>query len=123
MSLTFKYVNAVVFDAPFSPTRTYLHRFSFGMPSVIYHGPTSFLPLTFDPYQAPKELGIFTQIGDHDFGHVNAGEIVQRILKSREAFIERQRKKGEKGIAEEAVKRREEMEEALEAEARVKTTH
>ena len=41
---------------------------------------------------------------------MNAGEIVQRILKSREMYEERQRAKGEKAGIEEAVQRREEME-------------
>lgn len=75
------------------------------------------MPLTYDPYSAAKELGIYQHIDDHDFQHVNAGEIVQRILKSREIYEERQRKKGEKTAGEEAVRRREEMErEAAELE-------
>lgn len=68
------------------------------------------MPFTYDPYSAAKELGIYRDVGDHIFQHVNAGEIVQRILKSREMYEERQRKKGEKAAGEEAVRRREEME-------------
>ena len=71
------------------------------------------MPLTYDPYVAAKELGIYQEIGKHDFQSVNAGEIVQRILKSREMFEARQRAKGEKAVTEDAVKRRE----ALELEA------
>ena len=75
------------------------------------------MPLNYDPYSAAKELGIYQEIGDHDFQHVNAGEIVQRILKSRETYEERQRMKGEKAAGEAAVRRREEMErEAAEVE-------
>jgi ethanolamine-phosphate cytidylyltransferase len=69
------------------------------------------MPLTYDPYLAAKELGIYREIGAHDFAHVNAGQIVQRILKSRDMYEERQRVKGVKGIGEEAQKRRELMEE------------
>jgi len=76
----------------------------FGVPDVVYHGPTTFIPLTYDPYAAPKRMGIFRQISDHPFQHVNAGEIVGRILKSREAYEERQRAKLQKGIIEEQVK-------------------
>lgn len=68
------------------------------------------MPLTYDPYVAAKELGLYQEIGDHDFQNVNAGEIVQRILKSRERYEARQRAKGEKTATEEAVKRREAME-------------
>ena len=75
------------------------------------------MPLTYDPYIVPKELGIYHEIGNHDFQNVNAGEIVQRILKSREMYEARQRAKGEKAVGEVAVKRREKLEqEAAELE-------
>ncbi|KAL9589985.1 MAG: hypothetical protein Q9203_001223 [Teloschistes exilis] len=101
----------VVFSAPFTPSKTYLNNLPFGTPHAVYHGPTAFMPLTYDPYAAAKDLGIYRQIGNHDFQHVNAGEIVQRILRSRQLYEERQEKKGEKGAGEEAVRRREQMEE------------
>lgn len=68
------------------------------------------MPLTYDPYAPAKDLGLYREIGSHDFQHVNAGEIVQRILRSRQLYEERQKKKGEKGAGEEAVRRREQME-------------
>ena len=68
------------------------------------------MPLTYDPYADAKALGIYQKIGDHDFQNVNAGQVVQRIMRSREMYEERQRKKGEKGTTEEAVKRRETLE-------------
>jgi ethanolamine-phosphate cytidylyltransferase len=120
-----RYINAVIFGAPFSPSTPYLEAIPIGKtpsdpdkssPSrlcsidAVYHGPTTFMPLTYDPYTAAKDMGIYCQIGDHPFSHVNAGEIVTRILKGREAFEERQRKKGEKSVGEEAVRRREQME-------------
>lgn len=60
------------------------------------------MPLTYDPYTVPKQLGIFRQIDEHPFSYVNAEEIVQRILKSREDYEERQRQKHEKALREEA---------------------
>ncbi|KAI9811630.1 MAG: hypothetical protein M1827_005379 [Pycnora praestabilis] len=105
-----RYIHAVVFSAPFMPTKSYLTTLPYGRPSAVYHGPTSFMPLTYDPYSAPKDMGIYKEVGQHDFQNVNAGEIVQRILKSREMYEERQRVKGVKGIGEEAVRKREEME-------------
>lgn len=68
------------------------------------------MPLTYDPYVAAKDMGIYQEIGNHLFQSVNAGEIVQRILRSRQLYEERQKKKGEKGVGEE-LHRREEMEE------------
>lgn len=120
-----RYINAVIFGAPFSPSKPYLEAIPIGkapldpakgpdsrMCSIdaVYHGPTTFMPLTYDPYTAAKEMGIFRQIGHHAFSNVNAGEIVTRILKGRDDFEERQRKKGEKSVGEEAVRRREQME-------------
>ncbi|KAF6224094.1 hypothetical protein HO133_010668 [Letharia lupina] len=105
-----RYVDSVIFSAPFTPSKAYLTNIPYGIPNAVYHGPTSFMPLTYDPYTAAKALGIYHEIGNHDFQNVNAGEIVQRILKSREMYEERQRAKGEKAATEEAVQRREAME-------------
>ena len=55
-------------------------------------------------------MGIYKEIGQHDFAGVNAGQIVQRIMKSRDMYEERQRVKGVKGIGEEAKRRRENLE-------------
>lgn len=41
-------------------------------------------------------MGIFQEIGAHEFAGVNAGEIMDRILKQRALYEERQRKKGVK---------------------------
>ncbi|PKS07695.1 hypothetical protein jhhlp_006303 [Lomentospora prolificans] len=106
-----KYVNSVVFGAPFSPTRSYLTSLPFGTPDAVYHGPTSFMPLTYDPYTAPKEMGIYREIGAHGYEGVNAGTIVQRIMKSRDVYEARQRAKGMKAEVEAAHKERELLEE------------
>ncbi|KAI5277654.1 hypothetical protein KEM54_004922, partial [Ascosphaera aggregata] len=100
------YINAVILSAPFTPSIPYLRALptsipSTPLPAAVYHGPTNFIPLTYDPYSATRKLGIFKEIGAHPFAHVNAGEIVQRILKSRAAFEERQRQKLLKSVGEE----------------------
>ncbi|KAK8228279.1 phosphoethanolamine [Phyllosticta capitalensis] len=112
-----KYISAVVFSAPFTPTSSFLNSLPYGLPSVVYHGPTSFMPSVEDPYVDARKLGIFQEILSHDFSHVNAGEIVGRIMRSRAQYEERQRVKGVKGIGEEAVRRREEMEREESAKA------
>ncbi|OBR06997.1 Cytidylyltransferase [Colletotrichum higginsianum IMI 349063] len=106
-----RYVNAVVFGAPFSPTKAYLTTLPWGTPDAVYHGPTAFMPLTYDPYTAPKEMGIMREVGEHEFAGVNAGTIVQRIMRSRDMYEERQRKKGIKAESESAARDREVLEE------------
>lgn len=69
------------------------------------------MPLTYDPYTAPKAMGIYREIGEHAFSEVNAGEIVQRIMKSRDMYEARQRAKGIKAEVESAARERELMEE------------
>ncbi|KAK2012186.1 cytidylyltransferase [Colletotrichum eremochloae] len=106
-----RYIDAVVFGAPFVPTKTYLTALPWGTPDAVYHGPTAFMPLTYDPYTAPKEMGIMREVGEHEFAGVNAGTIVQRIMKSRDMYEERQRKKGIKAEGETAARDRELLEE------------
>jgi ethanolamine-phosphate cytidylyltransferase len=109
----------VIFSAPFVPTTSYLKALPYGLPSAVYHGPTSFMPLAQDPYIAAKSLKVFCEVPTHDYQHVNAGEIVDRILKSRARYEERQRVKGVKGLGEEASRRRE----VLEQEAKHTQAH
>lgn len=69
------------------------------------------MPLTHDPYTAPKAMGIFREIGTHAFSDVNAGQIVQRIMRSRDMYEARQRAKGVKAEVEAAARDREMLEE------------
>lgn len=69
------------------------------------------MPLTYDPYTAPKDMGIYREIGAHRFQDVNAATIVQRILRSRDMYEARQRAKGVKADVEAAHKQREALEE------------
>ncbi|KOS22646.1 Ethanolamine-phosphate cytidylyltransferase [Escovopsis weberi] len=102
-----KYIDAVVFGAPFTPNKSYLADFPLGTPSVVYHGPTAFMPLTYDPYVEAKQMGIYREIGEHAFSHVNAGQIVERIMQSRDRYEARQRAKGVKAELEAAARERE----------------
>lgn len=106
-----QHVNAVIYGAPFAPTKAYLTTSPWGTPDAVYHGPTSFMPLSYDPYEAPKQMGIFQEISQHLFQGVNAGTIVQRIMESRALYEERQRKKGMKATVEDAARQREILEE------------
>jgi ethanolamine-phosphate cytidylyltransferase len=68
------------------------------------------MPLQFDPYAVPKAMNIYQEIADHGFQNVNAAEIVARIMQGRALYEERQRKKGEKAVTEDAERLRQEME-------------
>jgi ethanolamine-phosphate cytidylyltransferase len=111
-----KYVHSVVFSAPFAPTKSYLTNLpavsaaNKSHPDAVYHGPTSFMPASFDAYADAKSLSIFTETPAHDFQDVNAAHVVKRILDNRAQYEERQRKKGVKGVGEEATLKREKME-------------
>ena len=67
------------------------------------------MPLTYDPYACAKALNIYREVANHNWQNVNAGEIVNRIMKGRAAYEERQRIKGEKGVSEEVEKRRQDL--------------
>ncbi|KAK0727067.1 hypothetical protein B0T26DRAFT_692920 [Lasiosphaeria miniovina] len=112
-----RYTNAVVFGAPFTPTKSYLTSLPYGTPDAVYHGPTSFMPLTTDVYAEPKAMGIYREIGRHAFDNVNAGTIVQRIMKSRDLYEARQKAKGVKADLEAAHKERELLEAEQEKKA------
>ncbi|ETN36478.1 uncharacterized protein HMPREF1541_08756 [Cyphellophora europaea CBS 101466] len=102
-----RFVHAVIFGAPFAPVQAYIESVPTGRVDAVYHGPTSFMPLTYDPYSDAKALGLYREAENHDFAHVNAGEIVLRIMKGREAFEERQKRKGEKAVVEDAARKQE----------------
>ena len=72
--------------------------------------PTSTSTVNMDPYKDAKALDLFHETPKHRFQDVNADQIVHRILDKRHEYEERQRKKGEKGVGEEAQHRRELME-------------
>lgn len=69
------------------------------------------MPLTDDPYTDARAMGIYRDIGEHEFQNVNAGQIVKRIMESREMYEARQRAKGVKANAEAAAREREILEE------------
>ncbi|THX49152.1 ethanolamine-phosphate cytidylyltransferase, partial [Aureobasidium pullulans] len=104
-----KYISSLIFMAPTVPSKAFLESLPYSVQAV-YHGPTVSAPPGEDFYTDAKEMGIFSEISSHPYSQVNSDSIVNRILKSRELYEERQRVKGVKGIGEEAVRRREAME-------------
>lgn len=97
----------MVFGAPFEPLELFLRNLPTGLPCVVYHGPTSFMGLEYDPYREAKRLDLFEEVPHHEFQDVDAGHIVNRITASRERFEARQRAKGVKAVGEEAIRKKE----------------
>lgn len=104
-----RYVSAVVFSTPFAPSKPFLDKLPYKV-SAVYHGPTVSSPPGHDAYADAKSLRLYREIASHAYADINATSIVDRIMRSRETYEERQRIKGVKGIGEEAVRRREELE-------------
>ncbi|KAI9805044.1 MAG: hypothetical protein M1826_004791 [Phylliscum demangeonii] len=102
-----RYVHSVVFSAPFITTPAYLTSLPYGVPNAIYHGPTALMSVHQDIYLVPKAMGLYREIGPHVYQEVNAEQIVQRILKSRALYEDRQRRKGVKDGIEADSKRKE----------------
>lgn len=107
-----RYINAVVFNAPYTPTPAYLNSLPYGLPSAVYHEPASGVSIpNHDAHMFSKDLSIYREVPTPQAEYVDADGIVDRILKSRAMYEERQRVKGVKGLGEEAARRREIMEE------------
>lgn len=47
---TTQYIDSIVLSAPFSPTKAFLSTLPTGIPDVVYHGPTQFMPGEEDTY-------------------------------------------------------------------------
>lgn len=86
-----KYVDGIVIGAPYKPTESYIKQFPKQVTKV-FHGPTHLSEG--DPYEEVQKLGIFEQIGDHQYADMTTEQIVERVLDNRKLYEERQRKKG-----------------------------
>lgn len=108
-----KYVDSVVLSAPWSPNAAFLNALK---PTInvskILHGPTSIEAQgkseLQNPYENAKALGLYTEIGAHPYDHIQSEALVDRVLSHREAYEERQRKKGWKSENELKIKALEE---------------
>ncbi|XP_053666632.1 ethanolamine-phosphate cytidylyltransferase [Anopheles marshallii] len=93
--LACKYVNEVVIGAPYSVTTDLMEHFNV---SVVCHGQTHIaLDVGYiDPYAVPKQMGKFMLI---DSGNtITTEDIVERIIRHRLEFEQRNKKKEKKEI-------------------------
>eukprot|EP00735_Rhodelphis_limneticus_P009263 TRINITY_DN2644_c0_g1::TRINITY_DN2644_c0_g1_i2::g.26020::m.26020 TRINITY_DN2644_c0_g1::TRINITY_DN2644_c0_g1_i2::g.26020 ORF type:complete len:405 (+),score=110.80,sp/Q9ZVI9/PECT1_ARATH/56.45/7e-147,CTP_transf_2/PF01467.21/7.6e-14,CTP_transf_2/PF01467.21/3.9e-12,CTP_transf_2/PF01467.21/5.5e+03,FAD_syn/PF06574.7/1.9,FAD_syn/PF06574.7/1.7e+02,FAD_syn/PF06574.7/73 TRINITY_DN2644_c0_g1_i2:39-1217(+) len=94
--LSCKYVDEVIIGAPWKVTTDLIRTMNI---SMVVHGTTSdpsMKPFTGedDPYQVPKETGIFKEI--KSTSNLTASEIIQRIIKNRDAYEKRNESKVKK---------------------------
>lgn len=83
-----KYVDGLVLGAPYIPTPEFLSKLP-GEVKAVFHGPTA---IEEDVYNQTKAL--FKQIGPHEFDDMNTEFIVNRVLENKQAYEDRQRRKG-----------------------------
>jgi ethanolamine-phosphate cytidylyltransferase len=98
-----RYIDSLILSAPFVPDGVFLDALEKtygGKVEAVYHGPTAFMEGEEDTYEEAKKRGIYKEVGGHRWQDVNARVIVERILRERERYEERQRKKGFKASKE-----------------------
>ena len=96
--LSCRHVDEVVIGAPYSVTTDVLEKIY--KVSVVAHGANSALPDSDhqDPYKLPKELGIYKTL-ETQYSNITYNTIIERIVKNRLAYEERNRKKEAKELA------------------------
>ncbi|AOW02422.1 YALIA101S01e23684g1_1 [Yarrowia lipolytica] len=102
-----RYVDAVVLQAPYIASESFVEGLAkAGIQVVkIVHGATPVTDLDGqDPYAWAKKAGIYQDAPTHEFAGVSTRTIVDRVLKNRDAYEERQRKKGWKAENEKKLK-------------------
>ncbi|KAG7663410.1 MUQ1 [[Candida] subhashii] len=98
-TLQCKYVQAVVLGAPYKPTPEFFARLP-GKVIKVYHGST---PLETEGVYTQVE-DIYETIGQHKYDHMNTKFIVDRVLNNKNAYEERQKRKGWKAEIEAKLK-------------------
>lgn len=93
-----RYVEGIILGAPFSPTTQFLSIFP-GKVEKVFHGPTPIADI--DPYEDIENTeDLFVEIGPHKYDDMNTEFIVKRVLDNKQAYEDRQRRKGWKSEVE-----------------------
>lgn len=94
--LACRYVNQVIIGAPYQVTKELINQFKI---DVVAHGDTKIMADVdgTDPYQYPKDLGIFQSIKSGNI--LTTADIVQRIIRHKLEYEQRNKKKETKELA------------------------
>ncbi|ODV98080.1 hypothetical protein PACTADRAFT_36416 [Pachysolen tannophilus NRRL Y-2460] len=92
-----KYVDGIVLGSPYIPDENFINNLNNqlygGKILKVFHGPTSELNKdNLNPYHNIRHL--YSNLGPHKYDNISTEVIVSRVLHNREAYEERQRKKG-----------------------------
>ncbi|KAJ2892640.1 choline phosphate cytidylyltransferase, partial [Coemansia aciculifera] len=105
-ALQCRYVDEVIIGAPYSVTKDVLE--DVYHVDVVVHG-ASDRPTDIDgrdPYELPKQLGIYREV-EHPCLGLTTTAIIERIIANRHVYIERQARKAKKALAEAEAEQRE----------------
>ncbi|CAI2177311.1 13007_t:CDS:2, partial [Funneliformis geosporum] len=93
--LACRYVDEVIIGAPYSVDNNVLSKVY--KVDIVAHGNTPSLPDLNgkDPYEIPKELGIYVEI-ENPSAELTTTKIIERIIEHRKMYEERQARKNEK---------------------------
>jgi ethanolamine-phosphate cytidylyltransferase len=94
--LACRYTNQVIIGAPYKVTKELIDQFKI---TVVAHGKTKISPDVdgTDPYEYPKKLGIFKAVESKNV--LTTADIVQRIIRHKLEFEQRNQKKETKELA------------------------
>ncbi|RCK54746.1 Ethanolamine-phosphate cytidylyltransferase [Candida viswanathii] len=91
-----RYVDGIILGAPYKPTPEFLKKLGSTNVVKVYHGPTEIDEGVYDEV----DPAIFDKIGKHKYDHMNTEYIVNRVLANKQAYEERQKRKGWKAEVE-----------------------
>lgn len=87
--LSCRYVDEVIIGAPYTVSKEIL---AYGVSLVVHGSQPGYLDGGQDPYELPKSLGIYKEI-ETDYSGFSIQGILERIMKNRNLYEERNRKK------------------------------
>ena len=104
--LACRYVDEVIIGAPYTVTQDVLEQVY--KVDLVLHGTQDVLPDENgqDPYALPKKLGIYTEV-ETEFSYMTTETIIERIMKNRLVYEERNKRKQAKAALEREMERAE----------------
>lgn len=91
-----RYVDGIILGAPYVPTPEFFSKLGKSKVVKVYHGPTEIDKGVYDKI----DLSVYETIGKHKYDDMNTEFIVNRVLANKQAYEERQKRKGWKAETE-----------------------
>ena len=105
--LACKCVDDVIIGAPYAVTKAFFAKLPYKV-DVVVHGKTAVLPDVdgTDPYAWPKQLGLYQEV-ETPYAWMSTDSVIDRIVKNRRLYEERNRRKLEKAALEQQLEAQE----------------